>query len=345
MEFFRFHAESVALLADGGEWLFDLPIETWSPGTRALLWLWIAILGACVGSFLNVVIYRLPRGISLLRPGSHCPACQHPIRARDNLPILGWLLLRGRCRDCGAAISSRYPLIEALVAVLFVGLAMLYLGTSGATLPTRLNPTTDAIVWTERRLTALCGFQLLLIVYVLAAAGMRWDGQRVGRWLSLGLAVIGFLAPCLWPWLRPFPSGLTLHAPLWFEGLVSGIAGAAIGWFVGFLRSGRASQVNLLYVVVGLILGWQSVLIVATVAGVVAASLAFLKFGQSLARRVTDEVTVLVAIVVLPAAGTALASFSQGNAGWLLLAGGLLSIFAASEAERRMLVLCPPDSR
>ncbi|HEX2409648.1 MAG TPA: prepilin peptidase [Solirubrobacteraceae bacterium] len=72
-----------------------------------------AVLGAVLGSFLNVVAYRLPRGESLSRPRSHCPGCLTPIRPYDNVPVLSWLLLRGRCRSCRAPISARYPLVEA----------------------------------------------------------------------------------------------------------------------------------------------------------------------------------------------------------------------------------------
>lgn len=78
----------------------------------------VFILGAALGSFLNVVIYRLPRRESLLRPGSRCPRCQTPIHPRDNVPILSYLLLRGRCRACRAPISPRYPLVETASAVL-----------------------------------------------------------------------------------------------------------------------------------------------------------------------------------------------------------------------------------
>jgi leader peptidase (prepilin peptidase)/N-methyltransferase len=78
------------------------------------------VVGAAVGSFLNVVAYRLPRGESLVSPGSRCPSCGTAIRPRDNVPVLGWLLLRGRCRDCRVAISARYPLVEALCAALAV---------------------------------------------------------------------------------------------------------------------------------------------------------------------------------------------------------------------------------
>ncbi len=80
--------------------------------------------GLCVGSFLNVVAFRLPRGESLVSPGSHCPGCGTPVRAYDNVPLLGWLLLRGRCRSCGERISPRYPLVEALTALLALSVVL-----------------------------------------------------------------------------------------------------------------------------------------------------------------------------------------------------------------------------
>jgi leader peptidase (prepilin peptidase)/N-methyltransferase len=76
------------------------------------------LLGAIIGSFLNVVAYRLPRGESLSRPRSRCPACETPIRPYDNVPVLSWLLLRGRCRSCRKPISVRYPIVEASTAAL-----------------------------------------------------------------------------------------------------------------------------------------------------------------------------------------------------------------------------------
>jgi leader peptidase (prepilin peptidase)/N-methyltransferase len=79
------------------------------------------ILGTCFGSFLNVVAYRLPRHESLLGPASHCPACGAPVKPYDNVPILSFLLLRGRCRSCSATISPRYPLVEALTGLLCAG--------------------------------------------------------------------------------------------------------------------------------------------------------------------------------------------------------------------------------
>ena len=81
------------------------------------------LLGLAIGSFLNVVIHRVPRDESLVRPGSHCPSCGCAVRPRHNVPVLGWLMLRGRCADCKAPISARYPLVEAGTAALFVAVA------------------------------------------------------------------------------------------------------------------------------------------------------------------------------------------------------------------------------
>lgn len=85
-----------------------------------------ALFGALIGSFLNVVIHRLPRGESLASPPSHCPRCGNPVKPRDNVPVLSWLLLRGRCRHCGEPISRRYPLVEALTAVLLAAVVLRY---------------------------------------------------------------------------------------------------------------------------------------------------------------------------------------------------------------------------
>lgn len=82
------------------------------------------LVGLAVGSFVNVLVWRVPRGESIVRPRSHCPRCQAGIRPRDEVPVVSWLLLRGRCRDCGTTISPRYPLVEVLTAAVFVVLGL-----------------------------------------------------------------------------------------------------------------------------------------------------------------------------------------------------------------------------
>ncbi len=86
-----------------------------------ILLVFTTLLGACVGSFLNVVIYRLPAGQSIVSPPSHCPKCSYKLKWFDNIPILSWLLLRARCRKCGTPISFQYPLVELLTAIMFGG--------------------------------------------------------------------------------------------------------------------------------------------------------------------------------------------------------------------------------
>ncbi|MHB9150903.1 MAG: prepilin peptidase [Thermoleophilia bacterium] len=87
------------------------------------------ILGTVIGSFLNVVIHRLPEGLSLVSPGSRCPRCQSPIRWYHNVPVLSWFILRGHCKDCGASISWRYPAVELLTGLLYLA-AFLAHGTT-----------------------------------------------------------------------------------------------------------------------------------------------------------------------------------------------------------------------
>ncbi len=136
------------------------------------------MLGAIVGSFLNVVAYRLPRHESLVKPASHCPACGTPVKPYDNIPIISWLLLRGHCRSCGAPISVRYPLVEALTAALCVGAVLAHHSAVGIALsvvlillivPAALIDLEHRII--PNRITALGALLALLIGLALDPAG------------------------------------------------------------------------------------------------------------------------------------------------------------------------------
>ena len=143
--------------------------------------LWIALLGACVGSFLNVVAWRLPRQESVVSPRSHCPHCGTTLRWFDNLPVLSWLLLRGHCRHCGATIPLRYPAVELLVAGLFVATAVASPTALGSTAPA-------AHPW----FTALAGWLLvaLLVPLLLIDLEHLWLPEPLCRWgVVLGLLV------------------------------------------------------------------------------------------------------------------------------------------------------------
>jgi leader peptidase (prepilin peptidase)/N-methyltransferase len=151
------------------------------------------VLGAVVGSFLNVVAYRLPRHESLITPASHCPNCGTPVKPYDNIPILSWLLLRGHCRSCSEPISPRYPLIEALTAVLCVGAVLAHQSPSAIALsvllillvvPAAMIDLEHRII--PNRITALGAVVAL-------AVGLALDPGGEPERLIAGVAAGGFL--------------------------------------------------------------------------------------------------------------------------------------------------------
>lgn len=159
-------------------------------------------LGATVGSFLNVVAYRLPREQSLVRPGSRCPKCGKPIRWHDNVPVFGWLMLGGRCRACRARISARYPLVEAAMGTLALGLFL------------RWEP---LFAWAAAASAAGA--------FLVAVALIDWDTFIIPDELSLGLAVFGLLISPINPYMRgPGES--------WWWAAWGSVKGAAIGFLM-----------------------------------------------------------------------------------------------------------------
>jgi leader peptidase (prepilin peptidase) / N-methyltransferase len=147
------------------------------------------VVGLIGGSFLNVVAYRIPRGLSVIRPRSACPRCGHEIRSRDNVPVLSWILLHGRCRDCGSGISVRYPLVEAGTALAFALLAVL-LGASWA-LPGYWWAAGVAIALTltdldVRRIPDRILGPGVVVTAVLLVAGALADGEPMSLVRALG---------------------------------------------------------------------------------------------------------------------------------------------------------------
>jgi len=161
-------------------------------------------LGSVYGSFLNVVVHRLPREESLVRPASRCPRCRKPIAWHDNVPILAWLLLGGRCRNCRKRISARYPLVEAATGALAAGLALRWPGD-----PAWLAAATLA-----------CGA-------LLAVALIDWDTFLIPDELSLGLVAAGLLcAP-----INPYFSDAAWPVALWWSAR-GALAGFAMAWAI-----------------------------------------------------------------------------------------------------------------
>jgi leader peptidase (prepilin peptidase)/N-methyltransferase len=235
---------------------------------RGIVVAWFALVGGAVGSFLNVIVYRMPAGLSVSWPGSHCPRCKHAIRWYDNVPVLAWLWLHGRCRDCGLPISVRYPLVEAVTLGLFVLLLFAEVFSNGQNLPSRTPPAAgQAADYSVFQLLAICLLHLYLLGTLLASALMTLDGHRPPRRLFAPLLVIGFIAPIIWPWLHPQASVKEVLGSAW-AGVIDSSLGLGIGYCFGraarwlgrhVAGMGRAGyQIWGEAMLLGVVLGWQA---------------------------------------------------------------------------------------
>ncbi|WP_436523328.1 prepilin peptidase [Actinoplanes sp. HUAS TT8] len=212
------------------------------------------LLGLVVGSFLNVVIHRVPRDESLVHPGSHCPHCGHAVRNRHNVPVLGWLMLRGRCADCAAPISARYPLVEAGTAALFVAVAARF-GWSWA-LPGYLYLAAVGIALALIDLDVMrLPDKIVLPSYAVAAALLVPAALLAGDPSALLRgAVAAILLYLLYRVLGGFGMGggdVKLAPLLGFYLGWLGWGAVAVGAFSGFLLGGLAGGVLLLTRVAG----------------------------------------------------------------------------------------------
>lgn len=211
--------------------------------------IWIFLLGATVGSFANVCIYRIALEKSIVWPGSHCPRCLTAIAFRDNVPILGWVLLGGKCRSCNLPISVRYPLIEGLTGILFVAVA--YSDLCGYRFSL------------EARDFLRLSYHLLLLSFLLVATFIDFDyfilpDSLIVTGMALGLA-IGTIAPGI----RPAPNEVETMGAGFIIGLTGIIVGGAMIWAVrilGRMMTGREAMgfgdVTLM-AMIGSFLGWQ----------------------------------------------------------------------------------------
>ncbi len=253
---------------------------------EAMTAFWFFAVGATIGSFVNVVVYRMPRGQSVVFRRSCCPACDSQIKSRDNLPIFGWLLLEGRCRECRAAISPRYPIVESIAAALFLLLFVVELISGGANIPVRQPNFYHGVVWiifyTKWDLVGLYLYHCFLLSVLLTWSLIDLDRQRVTAGVKWFVGVCLFLPPLIWPNLLPVP----LHpaSDRWLDqawiaaglsSMTGGIVGAALGGLIGSalsLRSatgsGRfgdpatATHITSGLAFAGLGLGWQAAVVI-----------------------------------------------------------------------------------
>ena len=188
---------------------------------KAMTAFWFFALGATIGSFINVVVYRLPRGESVVFQRSRCPQCGTQIKGRDNVPILGWLLLNGRCRACQAPISFRYPIVESIAAAMFLLVYFVELISGGANLPVRVPNFYNGVVWiifyTKWDLIALYLFHCFSLSVLLTWTLIDFDRQRtraaennspplrIPWWAWSGVGTVLLVLPLILPDLLPVP--------------------------------------------------------------------------------------------------------------------------------------------
>jgi len=199
-------------------------MEYWQP------LLAVFVLGCCIGSFLNVCIHRLPLEQSIVSPGSHCPVCSEPIHFYDNLPLLSYLLLGGRCRRCRTAIPWRYPLVELLAGLLALAL------------------------WTRFGWAAATGIYFLFSAALLVVTFIDLDHQIIPDRITLpGIPLFGLAA-------------LLFLDRAWQEVLLGILAGGGSLWGVAWVYSRITGKEGMgggdikLLAMIGALLGWQGVL-------------------------------------------------------------------------------------
>lgn len=202
----------------------------------------VFFLGAAVGSFLNVVVYRLPSKLSILWPASRCPHCLHPLGLSENVPVFGWIWLKGRCKHCRSPISSRYPLVEAATGVLFLGVFWKF-----------------GIAWQTLGYWAFFS-------WLIALALIDWDTMTLPNALTRSGLMLGLVFQVVTGW-QPALTGNQVFQTLVLEG----VAGAVVGlWlfdiisFAGSLVFGQTAMGGgdtKLAAMMGAWLGWKLLLL------------------------------------------------------------------------------------
>jgi len=203
--------------------------------TAFLLSLTAFALGAIVGSFINVLIYRLPRGESIVFPSSHCTSCRMPIRWHDNIPLISFFVLRGRCRSCNAAFSWRYPLVELIMGLLSLALLLKF----------QLSPP--------------FGIYFIFAAALLAVVFIDFDHQIIPDAISLPGIVVGFALSFFNPCID------------WQSSLIGILVGGgslyavAAGYYLITKREGMGGGDIKLLAMIGAFLGWQAIVFVVFV--------------------------------------------------------------------------------
>lgn len=319
-------------------------------GWLAVLFGWLFVLGSAVGSFLNVCVYRLPRGRNLFWPSSRCGSCFTPIRARDNLPLLAYWRLGGRCRTCGARFSVRYFLVELIVGFLFAGLYFVEIGANVHGFDVWIFGGFSYLESGRFPPDSWAFFvgHIILASALVVAIGCLLDGEKVPR----GLVVFGAVCGLAWSLMYPWPTPSPVHRiptqtrwamaencprpgfvpwPVWerveqgsFEmGLLSAAAGILLPAGLVRLADRRRRLGNAagILTMTGGFLGWQPL-------AVALALTTLMTLGMSTRRRVTGELFAFLLALYLIVLWLGWAWL--GPLAWPVLSDGLyLGVFVA----------------
>jgi leader peptidase (prepilin peptidase) / N-methyltransferase len=236
------------------------------------------VVGTVVGSFLNVCIYRIPWEKSVIWPSSHCPNCLAEIRKRDNLPVLGWAMLGGSCRSCHVPIPIRYPFIELLVGLLFLGVYL-----ADGVLPAEY-------VRDDLILAIKVVYHVLFVSLLVAVTFIDFDLTLVPASITNTGIFLGLAIGTAFPGVRPGPSTATTP----WGGLVVGLVGLAVGagliWFIRAVGSivARREAMGIgdihILAMIGAFLGWQVAVVTPFLASFVGLVPALWKLAASLAK-------------------------------------------------------------
>ena len=224
------------------------------------------VFGCVWGSFFNVAIYRLPRGMSLVRPGSHCFSCNAPIAWYDNVPLVSWLVLRGRCRRCGAPFSFRYFVVELVSGLLFAAVMMKYV--TAVTTKGHVLAGAAAVI-----------LHWLLVGGFVVLTFIDFDHKIIPDCVTIPGMILGLIAsfavPALVARYPASPAGTTHLQGLLLHGLIGLLVGGGIIWVIAVLGKAAFKKEAMgggdlkLMAMIGAYMGWQLVLLVLFLAALV----------------------------------------------------------------------------
>jgi leader peptidase (prepilin peptidase)/N-methyltransferase len=265
-----------------------LPLARITPGwplliqqrsLEALTCAWFFMLGASLGSFVHCLEYRWPRSISVVARGSACPGCGRAIRLWHNIPVFGWLYLRGRCARCGWEIPARYAITELVLGTVFVGLLALELIGGGLNLPavyaSRYFGVTENVWDPNWRLIGIFAWHAALLTFLTTLSLFAWDRFGASPWLVAIALTVGIVGPLIWPGLQVVQWDDLVSPAAGSRIRVAGVgqlAGGTIGLLLGYclvrrapgnIRAGDTCATLLAMLLVGLYLGWQAALAIA----------------------------------------------------------------------------------